>query len=334
MNYKQLGLSNLNVSEISLGTLHFGVYLNDSQSKNLVSYAIDEGINFIDSGPLYGNSFAEEILGKAIINRREKVIISTKVGLSKELRSDGSFGVSVLNLNKKNIRESLENSLRALKTEYIDLFQFHAFDGYTPLEESLSVMNELIVEGKIRAVGASNYNQTELESVLNVISKIGCSPLSTLETHYNIIERKAELDLIPQCVKNNVSLIPYRSLARGLLSGKYFNSSEYPKNSRAADSWRVRKLLTKEVLLAANELEKIAVEKGKTLINLAISWLLSKTYIPSVLVGAKNIEQLSGCISSTKWNLTQDEILLIDKVLKETELNNLIYLMPETFFEK
>jgi aryl-alcohol dehydrogenase-like predicted oxidoreductase len=334
MKYRKLGSSDIKVSCIALGCLHFGTYLDTSESINLINWAESQGINFLDTAPLYGNSCSESIIGEAIKGRRDKFILSTKVGLVKTKHENGSFGVKVEGLNEKNIRASLESSLKKLGTDYIDIFQFHAFDDVTAVEESFAVMSDLRREGKIRAVAASNYNPIQLDLVLRVIEEKKFEPLVALETHYNIIERMVEKNLLALCAAKNVSILPYRALARGILTGKYQFGVPYPENSRAKDSWRVSQWLTPETLSLVSMLEEFACNHGKTLTELSLAWLLSKDSVGSIPVGVRNIDQLVGCVSAIKNTLTDNEITLIDKVVESSGQMEVVANLPPVYFEQ
>jgi aryl-alcohol dehydrogenase-like predicted oxidoreductase len=333
MQYRKLGSSELNVSILGLGCLHFGGYLNESESLDLISYAINQGINFIDTGPLYGNGLSEGIVGKAIRSCRDQIVLSTKVGLSRCRLADGSFGVEVVPLTAAQIRESLDNSLKEIGTDYIDVFQFHAYDPSTPLEESLGEMNRLIDEGKIRSIAVSNYNPNELKAVLDVIHRNSWQPIVAIETHYNVLERMVEQELLPLCDRNQVSIVPYRSLARGILSEKY-SGGMIPANSRAADSWRVRKWLLPETLAVVSSFADFAKQSGRTVTELALAWLYSKKNIGSVLIGGRDIGQLELCLNSCDWTLDCESLIEIDRLIDLHGQSDHVTAHPKVYFEK
>jgi aryl-alcohol dehydrogenase-like predicted oxidoreductase len=331
---KPLGQSDLDVSQIGLGALHFGTYLSENQSAEIIDYALDSGINLIDVGPLYGNGLAERIVGKVIARRRDQVILTTKVGLVRRELVDGSFGVDVLPLTPRNIRKSLERSLVELGTDYIDLFQFHAYDANTSLEDSFGVMNELVAEGKVRAIGVSNFSPEELLASINVIEKNSWIPIASIESHYNMIERMVEGSLAEICLENNIGLLPYRSLARGILTSKYKIGEPLPVNSRAVDSWRVRDWLTDETLSLVDSLSKYAKENNNTITGLSLSWLLAQKFLPSVLVGARSIMQLQESISAVNCKLTPSDLIDIDKIIKSRNQLEKVRSLPNVYFEK
>lgn len=334
MEKRRLGVSSVDVSVIGLGGLHFGVYLDETQSTRLVHHALDRGVNLIDTGPLYGNGQSETIVGKAIKGRRDQVVLTTKVGLARRTLPDGSFGVEVVPLRADRIRECLEQSLRALGTDHVDLFQFHAFDADTPVEDSFEVMDKLVAEGKILAVGASNYDPAELSAVVRAIGSNGWAPLVALESHYNMIERMVEKDLLPICADNGVGVIPYRSLARGILTGKYRLGGPIPEKSRAADSWRVRNWLQDETLALVAALEAFALKHGRSVVELSLAWLLAQPLVPTVLIGARDIEQFDACANAATWSLSTAELAEIDAIVSTQGQSERVLSLPEVYFEK
>ncbi len=334
MRTRQLGKSELWSSVIGLGALHFGVYLDEGDAIGMVHHALASGVNFIDTGPLYGNGMAETIVGKAIKGRRGKCLLSTKVGLARNTRPDGTFGVEVVPLRPERIRAALEKSLRELQTDYIDLFQFHAFDDSTALEESFETMDRLVQEGKILAVGASNYDANELLRVISTIRANNWLPLAALECHYNAIERRAESQILPICREWQISIIPYRSLARGILTGKYTPEGTIPEHSRAVDSWRVRRLLDDATLRLVGALSSYARENGHSVTELAIAWHLSRQETGSVLIGARNQAQFDECAKATSWQLNASQLQEIDTIIENEGRSQFVAKSPDVFFEK
>lgn len=334
MKYRFLGNSTVRVSEICIGALHFGVYLSKEESLRLLSFGFDSGINFIDTGPLYGNGLSEGYVGEFTAKRRDKVVISTKVGLSRIERPDGSFGVTLQKLNSEGIRKSLEKSLKALNTDYIDIFQFHAFDYSTPIEESLEVIYKLIDEGKIKAFGASNYSPEELRAVIDSFDASYKDCFVALESHINIIERKVEEKVLPLCEENNISILPYRALARGILSGKYSSQNDFPAGSRANDSWRVRNSIDPDSLKILHTMSKFGEQRKVKTLDVAIAWLLRNNIIGSLVIGARDENQLSECIQATNIILSTDDFMELDTLLLDSGLMGRINSNPAVYFEQ
>jgi len=333
MRFRPLGRSDIRVSILGLGCLHFGVLVSEIESIRLIHSSLDHGVNFIDTGPLYGNGLSEHIVGKAIRGRRDKVVLTTKVGLARRVLDDGSFGVAVEPLRPERIRESLEKSLRELGTDYIDVFQFHAFDNSTPLDESFGEMDRLVAEGKIRSIAVSNHDPTEMAAILEVVSKYGWRPLVAIEAHYNVIERMVEKELLPICQANGVSVIAYRALARGILSGKYGLNGEMPVNSRARDSWRVRRWLSPRTLAVVSDLGIFAGQCGRSVTELALAWLFAKGHVGSVLIGVRDMKQLQTCLDSCSWILDRDHEIEIDRIISAHGHTDHVNTHPEVYFE-
>jgi aryl-alcohol dehydrogenase-like predicted oxidoreductase len=334
MEYRKLGKSNMRASVIGLGALHFGVFLNKKETIHIVHHAIEEGINFIDTSPLYGNRMSESYLGEALKGLRSKVILSTKAGLRPAIRKDGSFGVEIAKLTNKYLRKSIEKSLILLGTDYIDLFQLHAFDWETPFQDTIVTLETLVKEGKIRAVGCSNYTRLETLEALSYIDGMKEFSLTTLQCHFNLIERRAEKELIPICRKNQIGVICNRSLARGILTGKYRPQMPLPPASRAETSWRIRKWLSQKTLEMVDQLDAYAKSNGRSSTELSISWLLMVPEVKVVLVGVRNTEQLDKCIKACEWILNKDMLFEIESLICSFLPEEQIYSMPEVILEK
>lgn len=334
MQYRQLGLSSLRVSVIGIGALHFGVYCDRLMTTKIIHQALDRGINFIDTAPMYGHGDSESYIGAAIQGMRDKVILSTKVGLLPKTAPDGTFTVSVASLNRKTIRDTVHQSLRALGTDYIDLYQLYAYDPSTPMEVTLAALEELIKEGKIRFIGCSNFNHDEFKEAALLVKRKQFPPFSSFQVHFNLIERRAEEEILPICRKENSGVICNRALARGILSGKYIWNQPLSKGSRAADSYRVRRWLKKETLAMVSKLRDFAREQNRSPIELALAWLLSKPEVSVVLVGMRNLDHVEMATKASEWALTKDDLEKIEAIIEQLNLKSQIESLPETFFEK
>ena len=324
----------MEASTIGLGALHFGVFLDQEETTRIVHHAIENGVNFIDTAPMYGNGNSELFLRNALKDYRHRVILSTKAGLEPVIRKDGSFGVEIATLKEEYIRRSVEKSLQRLGVDYIDLFQLHAFDWSTPFEETMKTLDSLVQEGKIRAVGCSNYNKQELFRALSVIETYGHTPLSTLQCHYNVIEQRARRELIGNCRNKQIGVICNRGLARGILTGKYKFGRPPPERSRGVESLRIRECLSRETLDLVQDLRSWASRHERSVVEFALAWLLSREEISVALVGVRNIEQLNKCIRAADWSLGNGEFAEIDKIIDRMGLSNQVNSLPEVFLEK
>lgn len=334
MQYRKLGASSINSSILGLGALHFGVYLDQKKTNEIVSQALDFGINFIDTAPQYGKGLSEIFIKQAIGKRRSQVFLTTKVGLKPTMTPEGYFGVETVALTKHNVRRALEESLKALGTDYIDLYQVHAFDPKTPLEETFSVLQSLIQEGKIRYIGCSNYDREQLEEAQRAVEGNGLTPFVSFQVHYNMIERRAENELIEGCRKYRLGIIVNRALARGILSGRYKAQQPPPEGSRAAESVRIRRWLEDDTLRCIDALNDFARERGYTVAQLALAWLTANPDVTVVLVGVRNSEHLMSCVQACEWRLSATELTQVDKILEKFFLLKQVKERPEVFFEK
>jgi len=334
MKYRAVGQSEIMVPELSIGALHFGVYLDEKESIALLSYAYENGINFFDCGPLYGNGVSELIVGKFIKSKRDKIIVTTKVGLKKIARADKTFGVTVEQLTRNNIVSSLERSLKRLGIDYIDIFQLHAFDSTTPLDLTLETLEELIKSGKIRNYGVSNFDENEFDMLQQRINANNYKGLCCIESHYNVIERMIEKTLLPKIIKEGIGLMPYRALARGLLSDKYLLNT-IPSGSRASDSWRVRNTLTQDNIILLKALSKMSRENYRlSLAQLSVHWLLNCSCVSSVIVGCRDIPQLEELITGLSYARSPMLSADVDLLIKDLNLTEFVLSKPEIYFER
>lgn len=333
MFYRRLGNSLMIPSVLGLGALHFGVYCDQAETTRIIHEAIDLGINFIDTATMYGQGHSQSLIKNAIKGRRSKVLIGTKVGLKPKFGSDGAFGVEVTPLTRKLIRLSIDNDLKELGTDYIDLYQVHAFDNHTPVLETMQTLNELLEEGKVRHIGCSNYIPKEIEITSDIASENGLANFVSLQNHYNMIERRLEEALIPICDKHNIGIICYRALVRGVLTGKYKRGQPLPNESRASSSYRVKRLLSEDNLSLIEKLDQFSKTRGFSLAQLAIAWLLKKENVSVVLVGVRNLDQLRTNVQATQWKLTKEDEAEIDILIENMGLMSQVKAMPETFLE-
>lgn len=333
MKLKRLGKTGPYVSEIGLGTLHFGVYLTNQQSAEIIHTAIDLGINFFDTSPIYGSGHSEIILGQIAKNIKNKIFISTKVGL-RPGNKGANFNVEVHPLDKQSLIDSVENSLKKLKTESINLLQLHAFNYDTPLDETMEGLLLLIKSGKIQYFGVSNYDASELELLFEKLPATLADKFISFQTHYNILERRAEIDLIPKCKRSGVGIIVNRALARGLLSGQYISIHEVPKNSRADLSPRIKNSISEKNLKTISYLKAYAELNKITCASLALKWTISQDNITSSLIGVRSLKQLEECVSACNITLSDQNFEDIDEIMLSCDPERKYLQMPSYFFEK
>ena len=333
MKLRQLGKSGPYVSEIGLGTLHFGVYLSNQQSAEIIHTAVDLGINFFDTSPIYGSGYSEEILGNATKYIKNKIFISTKVGLRPGNKGT-KFNVEVHPLDKRTLIDSVEKSLKNLNIESINLLQLHAFNLDTPLDETMEGILLLIKSGKIQYFGVSNYDASELELLTEGLPPPLVDKFISFQTHYNILERRAEVDLIPDCKKSGLGVIVNRALARGMLSGQYTSIHDVPKNSRADLSPRIKDSINERNLKTISSLKAYAELNQISCAALALRWTLSQDNITTSLIGVRSLKQLEECAAASDITLTNQNLEDIDGIMLSSDPEKKYLQTPVYFFEK
>lgn len=314
MEYEFLGRSGLEVSRITFGTMTFGgggdyVHTGNSpqeEATRLVDICIEAGVNCFDTADGYSTGKSEEILGKAIGKRRDDLIIATKVFYPMgEGRHD-------LGLSRRHIIQACEASLKRLGTDYIDLYQLHEVDNKTAMEETLSALETLVQQGKVRYVGCSNFSGWHLMKALAIQEKRNYEPMISQQVYYSLIARELENELVPLSHDQNIGMLIWSPLAFGLLSGKYRRDHK-PEKTRLAH-WGTPGTVDYEKLYTIVDLlETIAKERGKTIPQVALNWLLRKPTVTSVIIGARNEAQLRDNLGAVGWALTQEEVARLDK---------------------
>lgn len=299
MNRRRVPGTELYVSPICLGTMTFGTPVREKEAIELVNYAVDCGINFIDTANMYegytrtlGSSggIAEEILGKALKYKRNDVIIATKVGMKVGSEPEDEF------TSPKAIKKHLDKSLKRLKTDFIDIYYLHKYDPVTPPLEILHALNEAITDGKIRYIAVSNYSAAELESLLRVSKKNNLPMPVMCQPPLSILKQDALFDIVPLCVENKIGVVPYQVLQGGLLTGKYKRGQSIPENSRKAekDGWVWQ--LTDELFDKLEEIQSESDKEELTMTQYAIQWSLRQSGVVSAIIGVKNTTQVDEAV--------------------------------------
>jgi aryl-alcohol dehydrogenase-like predicted oxidoreductase len=311
MEYRNLGKAGVKVSAIGIGCNQFGGKVDAAGTKAIVYGALDEGINFFDTANVYGSpgGKSEEFLGAALEGRREEVVLATK-GRFKMGEGPNDLGAS-----RYHIMNAVEASLRRLRTDHIDLYQIHAWDEATSVEEMMRALDDLVRSGKIRYIGTSQFSAWQLCRSNDVAEMMGWEQFVTIQSHYHMLERGAERELLPYCKWSGVGILPYFPLAGGFLTGKYKRGEPPPAGSRGEKSPYVQKLLTDENFDKLDKLRAFAESRGHTLHHLAVAWLLSKEQVPSVIAGVTNPEQVTINAKTIGWKLSEDELTEIKELL-------------------
>jgi len=307
MDYRRLGHAGLQVSVIGLGTNNFGPRLDYPAAERVVRQAVEVGINFIATSNTYGEGQAEAFIGKAVHGCRAQVLLATKVA------SNMGDGPNMHGGSRKHILEQVERSLQRLQTDYLDLYQIHFYDPFTPLEETLRTMDTLVQQGKVRYVGCSNWQAWKLAKALGISEFKGLARFETLQAYDSIASRDLERELVPLMEAEKVGLLVWSPLAGGLLSGKYSRTNQKPADSRRSelDIPIVDKERTWRILDA---IAPIAQAHGYSAARVSLAWLLAKPVVTSVIIGAKRIDQLHDNLAAMDLELTPDEMAQLDEV--------------------
>jgi aryl-alcohol dehydrogenase-like predicted oxidoreductase len=308
MEHRRLGKSELNVSVIGMGTWPIGGSFwgpsDDTQAIAAIQKAIDSGLNLIDTAPVYGNGHSERLVAKAIKGRRQQVIIATKCGL----HFKGS--TSIYDLKPESIRKELEASLKRLGTDFIDLYQCHWPDPSTPIEETIGEMAKMKTEGKIRAIGVSNFDAALTQKAQSV------AQIASNQVPYSMLNREIENELVPFCQEQNIGILAYGPLGGGILSGKYKERPKFRRNDARTFFYNYyEEPLWSKAQALLKELEPIAERHGKPTAQLAINWVRQQPGISSALVGAKNPEQAETNAAAGSWQLSSEDLTAINKAL-------------------
>ncbi|MHB8733022.1 MAG: aldo/keto reductase [bacterium] len=285
MIYRSLGRSGLNVSAYGLGTNSFGGRADEQTSIAIIHHAIDHGVNLIDTANIYTDSNSERIIGKATRDRRDRVVLATKCALKV---GDGPNDEGA---SRFHIMREVERSLARLATDHIDLYQIHTWDARTPLEETLRALDDLILAGKVRYIGCSNYAAWQLCRALWISDRRGFVRYESVQPAYSPADRRIEPELVPCCVVEGVGLIVYFPLAGGVLTGKYRPGSPPPQGSRALTQPQFAKRMNEQNLHLAQDMAGLASEIGCTVSQLTLAWVMQRPGITSALVGATKVAQ-------------------------------------------
>jgi aryl-alcohol dehydrogenase-like predicted oxidoreductase len=300
---RKLADSELSVSRVGLGCNTFGSRVDLRGTRAIVDAALDEGITFLDTAERYGEGNSERFLGEVLRGRRELVVLATKFG-------GGSPGGSARG-SAGYIRNALERSLERLQTDYVDLLYYHAPDGVTPIGETLAALHEVVEQGKVRAVGCSNFTAEQLREADEVARVNGTSRFVAIQNQYSVLERDSDSDVLPLCRELNVGFVAYFPLASGLLTGKYKRGEPPPEGTRLS-TWG-GELLDDETFDEVDKLAAFARQRGRSLHELAIAAVGSTSGIASVLVGATSSEQVRAN-AAVDWELTPDELRAVPRV--------------------
>jgi len=314
MDYRFLGRTGLKVSELCLGAMTFGRETSEADSGRIMDSFVSAGGNFIDTADVYSTGVSEQIVGRWLKSRkRDDLVVATKV------RFPMGDGPNDVGLSRKHILAGIDNSLKRLGTDYVDLFQVHCWDAGTPVEEYVRTLNTLVESGKVRYVGASNFAGWQLQKAIDVARALGFEAFSCLQPQYNLLCRTTEWDLVPVCRNEGLGIIPWSPLRGGWLSGKYHRGMTAPVSGTRieeaeqkgwGESWTAyNKESTWKVIDA---LDEVARTEGKTAAQVSLNWLLQKPGVTAPIIGVRTMSHLDAAIGATGWALGEASMKRLD----------------------
>ncbi len=297
MKYKYFGNTGLQVSELSFGVMTFGKEADEETALALYQKCRESGVNLFDAADVYQNGAAEEMLGRFAQKERQDLLLTSKVYFP--------FGaeVNARGLSRKHIHQSIEGSLKRLKTDYIDIYFMHRFDDHTPLEESIRAMHDLVLQGKVLYLGLSNFAAWQMMKAIGLSAKHNWSPFSVIQPMYNLVKRQAEVEILPMAASEHLAVMSYNPLAGGLLSGKYATSPSEGVRFSERGMYQVR---YQDYHETANRFAAFAKSRGFSPVSLAIAWAASHPAVTSPILGARNAAQLAECLKATEIAMTPD----------------------------
>ena len=300
MEYKFLGNTGVKVSSLCFGTMSFGGIADEATSKQMFYACRDAGINFFDCADVYEGGKSESILGKFIADCRDEVVITSKVYFKT------GKDINAMGASRYHIVRALEGSLKRLNTSYIDLYFIHRFDDKTPIEETLRALDDLVSQGKILYIGASNFAAWQIAKALGISDKMGWTKFVCIQPMYNLVKRQAEVEILPMAQSENLGVISYSPLGGGLLSGKYKRDKK-PQEGRLSENKMYQVRYGDQWMFdVAENFSNLARQEGYHPASLAIAWTGAHSGITAPIIGARNVEQLEPCIKATEIILSED----------------------------
>ena len=316
MEYRLLGASGLEVSVLSFGTMTLGGEgrfaamgkVQVEEARRQIEICIEAGVNLFDTADIYSFGKSEEVLGQALGTRRKDIVLATKVFVRLE------SGTNKAGLSRRHILEACDASLRRLGTDYIDLYQAHNFDSLAPLEETLCAFDDLIRAGKIRHAGCSNYSGWQLVKALSISDRLGINRYISQQINYSLLARDAEHELVPAGLDQRAGILAWSPLQFGLLSGKFRRGGEKPAESRLNSLEAPGTVEEDRLYRIVDALAEIAGQRGVSIAQVALNWVMRKPAVDTVIIGARNEQQLRDNLAAANWTLTDGEVERLDAV--------------------
>jgi aryl-alcohol dehydrogenase-like predicted oxidoreductase len=307
LEYRRLGRSGLIVSVVGLGTNNFGGRCDREQSEAVVHHALDLGITCIDTADIYGRGLSEEFIGGAIRGHRHDVVLATKFA--------GPVGEGPMQRGTSRRYEAVAASLKRLQTDYIDLLQIHFPDPETPIDETLRALDDLVRAGSVRYLGCSNFKAWQVVEAQWTARSEHLNPLISAQNRYNLLDRSIEAELVPACTRYGLGLLPYPPLAGGFLTGKYQPGAPPPEGARLAGGGRMaEQILTEGNFAVLQRLQQFADVRGRSVLDVAIAWLVAQPFVGSVIAGATKPQQLDANVNAGSWQMSADEVAEVGRL--------------------
>ena len=298
-------IGSLRVTVVGLGCNNFGRRVDAAGTERVVNAALEAGINFFDTADIYGETHSEEFLGRALGSGRRDVVVATKFGMPIDERRRGA--------RPEYVRRALEDSLRRLGTDFVDLYQIHQPDPETPVSATLEALDALVREGKVREIGCSNFSA---EQIVEAHEAAGyrAARFASVQNEYSLLHREPEIDVLPECARLGLAFIPYFPLASGALTGKYRRGQPPPRGARLEAGGMRDRFLGDGTLESVERLQAFAESRGRRLLELAFGWLLAHPPVTTVIAGATRPEQVSDNVAAATWRLTEEELDEVDRI--------------------
>jgi aryl-alcohol dehydrogenase-like predicted oxidoreductase len=311
MEFRNVGNTGLRVSELCLGCMTFGRESDEETSRRMIERFVEAGGNFLDTADAYSAGRSEEIVGRALKGRRQEFVVATKVYFRM------GPGPNDFGLSRRHIMDACEASLRRLQTDYVDLYQAHCWDRYTPLDETLAAFDDLVRSGKVRYVGVSNFTGWQLMKALWLSDRHGWARFICLQPRYNLVDRQVERELLPICRAEGLGVIPWSPLGGGFLSGKYRRDAAMPEDARIARAephWAesMERQGTERAWRTLDVVGEIARQRGKSSAQVALAWLKAQPGVTAPILGTRTLEQLEDNLGCLGWELTPEEMARLD----------------------
>ncbi len=310
MEKRKLGNSELEVSLVGLGANNFGGRMDLEATRRVVHKALDLGVTLIDTADAYNSGGSEDLLGQVLGERRKHVVLATKFGMV----TDGSR--SLAGASRGYIAQSIEGSLKRLRTDWIDLYQLHRPDPATPIEETLRALDDLVRQGKVRHIGCSNLSGAQVGEAQRTAQRQGLAPFISAQDQYSLLARGIERELIPAMKDNGIGLLPYFPLAGGFLSGKFKRGAPLPQNTRMSQRRYSDRFVNDRNWRLLEELDAFASRRGRTLLELAFGWLIGQPVVASIPAGASTPEQVEQNVRAAGWTLSTADMAEVDRITR------------------